>query len=89
MLAVKLSVAPVCFRWILEGFTAEPLRNDSGPNFQWNDSGLGSDVRVTGQKSELQTKKSELQPGRPPESEPNRPEKAPELGLGASTENPP
>ena len=32
-----------------------------------------------------------LQPGRPPESEPNRPEKAPESewGLGASTENTP
>ena len=31
--------------------------------------------------------KTELQPGRPPESEPNRPKKAPGLGLGASTEN--
>ena len=30
--------------------------------------------------------KSELQPGRPPESEPNHPEKGPEWGLGASTE---
>ena len=30
-------------------------------------------VRVTGQKSELRTKKSKLQPGRPTESEPNRP----------------
>ena len=33
--------------------------------------------------------KSEIQPGRPPESEPNRPEKGPEWRLGASTENPP
>ena len=33
--------------------------------------------------------KSEIQPGRPPESEPNRPEKGPEWGLCASTENPP
>ena len=32
--------------------------------------------------------KSELQPGRPQESEPNRPEKEPESGFGASTENP-
>ena len=32
--------------------------------------------------------KSELQLGRPPESEPNHPEKGPEWGLGASTENP-
>ena len=31
---------------------------------------------------------SELQPGRPPEPEPNRPEKGPEWGFGASTENP-
>ena len=38
-------------------------------------------VGVTGQKSELQ-------PGRPPKSEPNRPEKAPESGFGASAENP-
>ena len=32
---------------------------------------------------------SELQPGRPPESEPNHPEKQPESGLDASTGNPP
>ena len=29
----------------------------------------------------------ELQPGRPPESEPNRPEKSPEWASGASAEN--
>ena len=40
--------------WMQEGFTAEPLRNDSGVNF--HDSGFGPKVRVTGQKSELQTK---------------------------------
>ena len=51
-------------------------------------------IRVSAQKSQLQAKvgvtdqKSELQPGRPPESEPNRPEKGPEWRLGASTENP-
>ena len=39
-------------------------------------------VGVTDQKSELQWR-------RPPESEPNRPEKEPETGLGASAENPP
>ena len=33
--------------------------------------------------------KSEIQPGRPPKSEPNRPEQGPEWGLGASTETPP
>ena len=33
--------------------------------------------------------KSEIQPDRPPESELNRPEKAPGWGLGASTESPP
>ena len=44
-------------RWSQEGFTvepgSEPSRNGSGANFQWNDSGLGSKVRVTGQKPEL------------------------------------
>ena len=66
--------------WIQEGFTAEALRNDSGADVQWNDSGLGPKFRVP---------KSELQPGRPPDSEPNRPEKTSEVDLGASTENPP
>ena len=42
-------------------------------------------VRDTGRKSELQTKSRRYSP----ESEPNRPEKGPEWGLGASTENPP
>ena len=52
-------------------------------------------IRVLARKSELQAKvgvtdqKSELQWGRPPESEPNRPEKERESGLGASAENPP
>ena len=44
------------FIWIQEGFTAEPPRNDSGADFQGNDSGFGPKVRVTGQKSELQAK---------------------------------
>ena len=74
--------------WIQEGFTAEPPRNDSGANFQGNDSGFGPKVRVTGQKSGVTDQKSELQWGRPPESEPNRPEKEPESGSGASTETP-
>ena len=68
--------------WIQAGFTVEPLRNDSGANFQWNDSDSSPKVRVTGRKSELRM-------GRPPESEPNRPDKGPEWGLGASTENHP
>ena len=71
--------------WIQKGFTAEPLRNDSGANFQRNDSDSGPKVRDTGRKSELQTKSRRYSP----ESEPNRPEKAPEWGLGASAENPP
>ena len=56
---------------------------------------LSEMIRVLVQKSELQAEsrsyrpKSELQPGRPPKSEPNRPEKGPESGLRASTENPP
>ena len=39
-----------------EGFTVEPPGNDSRANFWRNDSDLGPKVRVTGQKSELQTK---------------------------------
>ena len=46
-------------------------------------------IRVSAQKSELQAKsrshRPELQPGRPPESELNRPEKGPEWRLRAST----
>ena len=72
------------FFWSQKGFTAEPPRNDSGANFQWNDSDSGPKVGVTGRKSELQTKS----PRYSPESEPNRPEKGPEWGLGASTETP-
>ena len=70
--------------WIQEGFTAEPPRNDSGARLQWNDSDSGPKVGVADQKSEIQ-------PYRPTESEPNRPEKGPRMGfrtLGASTENP-
>ena len=74
----------VCF-WIQKGFTAEPLRNDSGANFQRNDSDSGPKVRDTGRKPELQTKSRRYSPA----SEPNRPEKGPEWGLGASAENPP
>ena len=62
--------------WIQKGFTAE--------NFQGNDSDSGTKVGVKGRKSELQTKS----PRYSPESEPNRPEKGPECGLGASTETP-
>ena len=75
----------VYFIWIQKGFTAEPLRNDSGANFQRNDSDSGPKVRDTGRKSELQTKSRRYSP----ESEPNRPEKGPEWVLGASAENPP
>ena len=60
--------------WIQKGFTAEPPRNDSGANFQRNDSDSGPKVRDTGRKSELQTKSRRYSP----ESEPNRPEKGPE-----------
>ena len=44
------------FFWIQEGFTAEAPKNHSGANFQGNDSDSGPKVRVTGRKSELQTK---------------------------------
>ena len=78
-------------RWIQEGFTVEPPppRKDSGVNLQWKYSDSGPKVRLTGRKAEFTDKKTELQPGRPPESEPNHPEKGPEWGLGASTANPP
>ena len=44
------------FRWIQEGFTVELLRNDSGANFQRNDSDSGPKLRDTSRKSELRTK---------------------------------
>ena len=75
--------------WIQEGFTAEPPRNDSGANFYLNDSGFGPKSQSYRPKIGVTGQKSELQLGRPPESEPNRPEKGPEWRLGASTENPP
>ena len=69
--------------WIQEGFTAERPRNDLGANFsEMIRASAQQSIGVTGQKSELQ-------PGRPPESEPNPPEKGPEWRLGASTENTP
>ena len=46
-------------------------------------------IRVRAQKSELQAKSQSYSWAGPPESEPNRPERGPEWGLGASTENPP
>ena len=73
--------------WIQEGFTAEPPRNDSGSKF-------GEMIRVSARKSGLRAKSRSYRPkvrapvGRRPESELNRPEKEPESGLGASTENP-
>ena len=45
--------------------------------------------RIFSEMIRIQPRKSELQPGRPPEFEPNRREKGPEWGLDASTENPP
>ena len=75
--------------WIQEGFTAEPPETWFGGRI------LSQMIRIQAQNSELQAEsrsygqKSEIQPGRPPESEPNRPEMGPEWGLGASAENPP
>ena len=51
-------------------------------------------IRIWARKSELRREsqsyrqKVRVTAGRPPESEPNRPEREPESGLGASTENP-
>ena len=71
--------------WIQKGFTAEPPRNDSGANFQRNDSDSAPKVRVTGRKSELQTKSRRYSP----KSEPNRPEKGPEWGFRCFYRKPP
>ena len=52
-------------------------------------------IRIRARKSELHAESRSYRPkvgdtaGQTPESEPNRPEKGPEWGLGASTENPP
>ena len=52
-------------------------------------------IRIQARKSELQAKSRSYGPkfrvtaGQAPESEPNRPEKAPEWGLAASSGNPP
>ena len=54
-----------CFIWIQEGLTAEPPRNDSGMNFQGNDSGFAPNVRVTSQTSKLQTKNQSYSRGDP------------------------
>ena len=78
----------VYVRWIQEGFTAERLRNDSGAKFSVKSFGFfRSESQSCRAKVGFTDQKSELQPGRPPECEPNRPEKEPESGLGASTEN--
>ena len=74
--------------WISYGITAEPQRNDSGANFQGNDSGFGPKSQSYRPKVGATDRKSELLLGRTPESEPNRPEKEPEMRLGVSTENP-
>ena len=88
---ILVPIARKYFIWIQEGFAAEPLRNDSGANFQWNFKRFG--FRPESQSCRPKVgdtdQKSEIQPGRPPESEPNRPEKGPEWGLGAFTEPPP
>ena len=52
----------------------EPLRHDSGAKSHWNDSGLGPQFTVAGQKSELQTEKNFRVVA---ESDPNRPEQGP------------
>ena len=46
-------------------------------------------IRIRARKPELRTKSQSYSPADPPESEPNRPEKEPKSGLGASTEKPP
>ena len=72
--------------WIQEGFTAERPRHDSGATFRGSDSGFGPNVS---QSYRPKVGVTDQKPGRPPESEPNRPDKEPEWRLGASAENPP
>ena len=76
------------FRWIQEGFSAEPLRHDSGPIFREMVRVSPQKSEVTGQKSELQTTSQSCLPGRP--QNPTRiGQKGKRMGvLGASTENP-
>ena len=63
-------------RWIR--FTVAPPRHDSGANFQRNDFGFRPESQSYRPKVGVMDQKSDLQPVRLPESEPNRPEKAPE-----------
>ena len=60
----------------------------SGRTFSEMIRNFGPESQSYGPKVGVTDQKSELQPGRPPESELNRPEKGPESGLGASTELP-
>ena len=73
-----------CFRFFgyFNLFRLPPKNNSEMIRIRARKSTYGPKVGVTDHKSELQ-------PGRPPESEPNRPEKEPESGLDASTETPP
>ena len=78
-----------CLRWIQKGFTAEPPRNDSGPNFQWNDSGFGPKVRVTGQKSELRAKSQSYSLWQTPKIRTESPRKGTRIGFWCFCRKPP
>ena len=65
------------FSWIRKGFNVEPPSNDSGANFsEMIRIQAGPKVRVTGQKSEIQTKSqsySRADPQNPNRIAPKRP----------------
>ena len=77
------------FFWIQEGFTAKPPRNDSRASFSGKWFGFRPESQSYRPKVGVTDQKSELQWGRPPESEPNRPEKKPRIGFRCFYRKPP
>ena len=65
-------------RWIQEAFTAEPQDRIRVSVFSDTIQASTPKVIVAAQRSELLSENQSLQPSRPPASEPNRPERAPE-----------
>ena len=76
-------------RWIQEGFTVEPPGKVRGPIFSEMNRVSVPESQSYRPKVGLQTKRPGYSRGDAPESEPNWPEKQPESGVGASTDNPP
>ena len=71
---------------VLGGFKKALLQN---PREMVRGRIFSEPIRVSAQKSELQAKSWSYSRADPQNLEPNHPEKAPEWGLGASTQKPP